>query len=169
MTPYRDITDEQWQRILPLFPELDRNPQMRGRPPTDTRAVLNGVLWVIYSGAAWSAMPRRYPAYQTCHRRFKQWHATGIFGNILAQLFGENGMALSQTIVSRMRPPRRRGGAGARSVAAAGSAGVAALSAQQAAPGMTHVAAHFAPTQSASAYAAADLPRNGYVTVSPAV
>jgi len=164
MTPYRDITDEQWQRILPLFPELDRSPQMRGRPPTDTRAVLNGVLWVIYSGAAWSAMPRRYPAYQTCHRRFKQWHATGVFGNILAQLFGENGRALSQTIVSRMRPPRRRPGAGARSVAAAGGT---ALGAPQAPPGMAQIATHFAPAQSAPAYAAAELPRHGYVTVAP--
>jgi hypothetical protein len=166
MTPYRDITDEQWQRVLPLFPELDRNPQMRGRPPTDTRAVLNGVLWVIYSGAAWSAMPRRYPAYQTCHRRFKQWHATGIFGNILAQLFGENGPALSQTIVSRMRPPRRRGGAGARP--APGGMGAAVLGVPQpSSPSGAHIATSFAAAQSAPAYAAAEPPRHLYVTAVP--
>ncbi|WP_407639228.1 transposase [Caballeronia mineralivorans] len=32
---------------------------------------LNGVLWVMYSGASWSTLPRKYPSYQTCHERFK--------------------------------------------------------------------------------------------------
>ncbi|WP_162600854.1 transposase [Paraburkholderia sp. C35] len=71
MTPYRDITDEEWQRVAPLLPELRPRSELRGRPLANTRSVLNGVLWVIYSGATWSAMPRKYPSYQTCHRRFK--------------------------------------------------------------------------------------------------
>lgn len=103
MTPYRDITDEQWRHIVPLFPELHPRIQSRGRPLTDTRAVLNGVLWVIYSGAAWSAMPRRYPSYQTCHRRFKAWFASGVFKQVLVQLYGDASTALCESIKMRMR------------------------------------------------------------------
>ena len=71
MTPYRDINDEEWQRVTPLLPELRPRSELRGRPLANTRSVLNGVLWVMYSGATWSAMPRNYPSYQTCHHRFK--------------------------------------------------------------------------------------------------
>jgi len=36
-------------------------------------AVLNGILWVLRTGAPWHDLPERYPSYQTCHRRFQQW------------------------------------------------------------------------------------------------
>jgi transposase len=71
MKPYRDMTDEEWQTVAPLLPELRPRAELRGRPLANTRAVLNGVLWVMYSGASWSTLPRKYPSYQTCHRRFK--------------------------------------------------------------------------------------------------
>lgn len=105
MTPYTDVTDEQWQSVVPLIPEVcARRPRVRGRPVTDTRAVLNGVLWVIYSNAAWASMPKRYPAYQTCHRRFKTWYSAGVFKQVLTRLYGEAGGALCETIKARMRP-----------------------------------------------------------------
>ena len=103
MTPYSDITDEQWARIMPLFPEFACRGRVRGRPLTDTRAVLNGVLWVIYSNAAWASLPKRYPAYQTCHRRFSSWYSRGIFKQVLTRLYGEAGAELCETIKRRMR------------------------------------------------------------------
>jgi transposase len=103
MTPYREITDEQWRRVVTLFPELQPRKQLRGRPLTDTRAVLNGVLWVIYSGASWSSMPRRYPSYQTCHRRFKSWYLSGVFKQVLDQLYGDASDVLCDSIKLRMR------------------------------------------------------------------
>lgn len=103
MTPYREITDEQWHRVVALFPELQARAPARGRPLTDTRAVLNGVLWVIYSGVAWSSMPRRYPSYQTCHRRFKMWYDSGVFRHVLAELYGDAAEALCESIRVRMR------------------------------------------------------------------
>jgi transposase len=65
--------------------------------------VLNGVLWVIYSGAAWSSMPRRYPSYQTCHRRFRTWYLSGVLKQVLGRLYGEAGNALCDMIKLRMR------------------------------------------------------------------
>ena len=103
MTPYREITDEQWHRVIALFPELQARAPARGRPLTDTRAVLNGVLWVIYSGAAWSSMPRRYPSYQTCHRRFKTWYDAGVFRHVLDELYGAAAEALCESVRARMR------------------------------------------------------------------
>ncbi len=76
MKPYRDMSDEEWQMVAPLLPELWPRSELRGRPHANTRAVLNGVLWVMYSGASWSTLPRKYPSYQTCHRRFKAWAAS---------------------------------------------------------------------------------------------
>lgn len=103
MTPYRDITDEQWHCVVTLFPELQRRARSRGRPLADTRAVLNGVLWVIYSGAAWSSLPRRYPSYQTCHRRFKSWYLSGVFKRVLDQLYGDAAKILCESMQLRMR------------------------------------------------------------------
>lgn len=103
MKPWRDINEEEWQRVIPLLPELRPRAELRGRPLANTRAVLNGVLWVMYSGATWSAMPRRYPSYQTCHRRFKVWHEEGVLKRVMAELFGDEGVALCGTLEARMR------------------------------------------------------------------
>ena len=103
MTPHRDITDEEWQRVMLLLPELRPRTELRGRPLANTRSVLNGVLWVMYSGATWSAMPRSYPSYQTCHRRFKTWHDNGALKRVMGELFGVEGVTLCDTIETRMR------------------------------------------------------------------
>ena len=118
MSPYRDMTDEEWQRVAPLIPELRPRSELRGRPLTDTRNVLNGVLWVMCSSARWSAMPRRYPPYQTCHRRFKAWHDSGVLARVMQQLFGLASEGLYSLMTSRMRVPTELPeGFGARAVA----------------------------------------------------
>ena len=58
----------------------------RGRPWHDTRAVLNGVLWVLGTGAQWRELPEKYPPFQTCHRRIQQWVRSGKFEQALAVL-----------------------------------------------------------------------------------
>src|SRR3989442_787806 len=66
-----DLTDAQWAVLQPfLHPKPVRE---RGRPWQDARAVFNGILWVLRTGAPWHDLPDRYPPYQTCHRRFQQW------------------------------------------------------------------------------------------------
>lgn len=105
MKPYRDMSDEEWQMVAPLLPELRPRSELRGRPLANTRAVLNGVLWVMYSGASWSTLPRKYPSYQTCHRRFKAWHDSGVLARVMQQLFGLASEGLYSLMTSRMRVP----------------------------------------------------------------
>ena len=103
MTPYRDINDEEWQRVMPLLPELRPRRELRGRPLANTRSVLNGVLWVMFSGATWSTMPRKYPSYQTCRRRFKVWYESGVLRRLLVELYGPTSEDLCGTMQVRMR------------------------------------------------------------------
>lgn len=52
----------------------------------DARSVLEGILWVMRTGAPWHDLPGRYPSYQTCHRRFQQWAEAGTLDLILTAL-----------------------------------------------------------------------------------
>ena len=80
-----DLTDAQWAVLESTF-RPRRRPDGRGRPWIDPRAVLNGVLWVLRTGAPWHDLPRRYPPYQTCHRRFQQWQRSGRLDRLLRRL-----------------------------------------------------------------------------------
>jgi transposase len=82
----RDLTDSQWDVLEPLIPEPSRRKDGRGRPWKNRRAVLNGILSVLRTGAPWADLPDRYPPYQTCHRRFQQWVRSDILRGILEAL-----------------------------------------------------------------------------------
>ena len=82
----RDLTDAQWKILNDLIPEPIPRRDGRGRPWKDRRAVLNGILWVLRTGAPWADVPERYPSYQTCHRRFQQWVRSGIMRGVLDAL-----------------------------------------------------------------------------------
>ena len=71
MQAQEEVSDADWALVEPLlwFP---RRADGRGRPPADTRAVLNGVLWILRTGAQWRKLPKEYPPYQTVHGRFQQ-------------------------------------------------------------------------------------------------
>ena len=80
-----DLTDKQWAILEPVF-RPRRRADGRGRPWIEPRAVLNGVLWILRTGAPWHDLPRRYPAYQTCHRRFQLWQRSGRLEVLLQRL-----------------------------------------------------------------------------------
>jgi transposase len=81
-----ELTDAQWDLLAPLFQPPPRRPDGRGRPWRDPRAVLEGVLWVLRSGARWKDLPATFPPYQTCHRRFQQWQRQGVLRAVLQAL-----------------------------------------------------------------------------------
>ena len=66
------LTDAQWELIGPLLPEPKRRKDRRGRPWVSNRACLEGILWVLQTGAAWRFLPEQYPSPATCWRRLKR-------------------------------------------------------------------------------------------------
>jgi transposase len=80
-----DLTSSQWSLVAPLVAQ-DRTLKPRGRPRQDARAVLNGIFWVMRTGARWADLPDRYPPHQTCHRRFRAWLKTGALAACLKLL-----------------------------------------------------------------------------------
>ena len=82
----RDLLDAQWTVLDPLIPEPKRRKDGQGRPWRPRRCVLNGILWVLRTGAPWADLPERYPSYQTCHRRFQQWVRSGVMRGVLEAL-----------------------------------------------------------------------------------
>ena len=80
-----EVSDADWALLEPLlrFPQRSDG---RGRPPADTRAVLNGVLWILRTGAQWRELPKKYPPHQTVHGRFQQWVRSGQLEKALRAL-----------------------------------------------------------------------------------
>jgi transposase len=73
-----DLTDEQWERIVPLL----RSKKRYGRPMVEPRRVINGILYVLGHDCAWNKMPKRYGSYVTCWRRLLRWRSQGIWQQI---------------------------------------------------------------------------------------
>lgn len=76
-----DLTDEQWARLAPLLPP--QKPRT-GRPNHDHRPIINGIQWVLRTGAPWQDLPERYGNAKTVSSRFYRWRAAGIWDRILA-------------------------------------------------------------------------------------
>jgi transposase len=55
-----DLTDQQWAKLEPHIPKPRVRDDGRGRPWRDPRDVLNGILWIMRTGAPWKDMPARY-------------------------------------------------------------------------------------------------------------
>lgn len=71
------VSDSQWVLIHDLFANPQPSPAV-GRPRTDPRACLEGVLWILTSGAQWKFLPDWYPSPATCWRRLKEWTESGV-------------------------------------------------------------------------------------------
>ena len=81
-----DVTDEPWRVLAPRIGESPKRADGRGRPRSRSWEVLNGILWILRTGAQWADLPDQYPPYQTCHRRFQRWVQDGTYERILEAL-----------------------------------------------------------------------------------
>ena len=78
-----ELTNAQWARIEESLPGKASDPGVTAR---DNRLFVNGVLWVLRSGARWSDLPERYGKYKSVHKRFTRWARAGIWERIFADL-----------------------------------------------------------------------------------
>ncbi|WP_414892466.1 IS5 family transposase [Pseudomonas serboccidentalis] len=77
-----ELSDEAWDVVSNLFIETHG----RGRPRLNDRLMLDGVLWVLCSGAAWRDMPDRFGPWSTVYQRFRGWRNQGTFDQMLKRL-----------------------------------------------------------------------------------
>lgn len=76
----RELTDEQWKRLAPLLPP--QRPKM-GRPPKDHRTVVEGIVWILRTGAPWRDLPECFGKWQTVAGRFYDWRRAGVWERVL--------------------------------------------------------------------------------------
>jgi transposase len=110
-----DLTNEQWNVVEAILPTDQVRSDKRGRPWSDRRKVLNGVLWVLRTGAPWKDLPARYGPYQTVHRRFQNWVRDGVIEKVLLALADHlkeaGGLDLKECFVDGTFVPAKKGGA----------------------------------------------------------
>jgi transposase len=108
------LTDKQWEKIQDLVPDGPVRSDGKGRPWRDKREVLEGILWIVKTGARWRDLPKDYPPYQTCHRRFQQWVESGVFDKVIKALAHDlqerGGIDMSECFVDGTFSLAKKGG-----------------------------------------------------------
>jgi transposase len=82
------LTETQWKKIAPLLPKPPKQRQ-GGRPWIENRLVLEGILWILRSGARWQDMPERFPHPSTCWRQLRDWEEQGVWLKIWRTFLSE--------------------------------------------------------------------------------
>ena len=77
-----NLTDEQWALVAPLLPQRATT----GRPPKDHRQMLNGMLWILRTGAPWRDLPERYGPWSSVASRFYRWRKAGVWERLWAEI-----------------------------------------------------------------------------------
>ncbi len=77
-----EVSDRQWEVLKDLLPARKK----RGRKPSDGRMVLNGLLWIMATGAPWRDLPERFGPWNTVYDRFNLWSKDGTLDRIAAAL-----------------------------------------------------------------------------------
>jgi len=76
-----DLHDTEWAIIAPLLPKQGRGPLRK-----DDRLVLNGIFYVLRTGAPWRDLPERYGPHTTIYNRYVRWTKRGIWRDIFEAL-----------------------------------------------------------------------------------
>jgi transposase len=94
-----ELTPAQWRRIEAMLPGKAGDP---GRTANDNRKFVNGVLWVLRSGAHWHDLPERYGKWKTLHKRFTRWAQARVREQVFEHLIEDpdnDYIALDSTLV----------------------------------------------------------------------
>jgi transposase len=75
-----ELTDEQWELIKRFIPHKVAR---TGRPPKEPRMMLDGIFWILGTGAPWRDLPERLGPWQTVYDHFSRWRRTGVFAKVI--------------------------------------------------------------------------------------
>jgi transposase len=79
------LSDEQWALLQPLLPGNRR----RGHPYKGHRLVIDGILWILHTGAPWRDLPGDYGPWSTVFGRFNRWRNSGFWDRLLTALHAQ--------------------------------------------------------------------------------
>lgn len=106
------LTDEKWFRIEKFFRDPPRSPK-GGAPRVPARKCLEGVLWILQTGARWKDLPLNFPSPSTCWRRLREWTESGQFArawrDALGKLDGLEGVDWEQALADGTFSPAKKG------------------------------------------------------------
>lgn len=112
MEPEYELTDEQWQLIKDLFTETPVGPK-GGRPVVASRPCVEGIIWILRSGARWKDLPDRFPSATTCWRRLQQWTEDGVWerawGRLLRKLDRQGRVCRKESMADGTFAPAKKG------------------------------------------------------------
>jgi len=93
-----ELSDYEWTAIKPMLPN-----KPRGVPRVNDRRVLNGIFWVLRSGAPWRDLPENYGPPTTCYNRFVRWRRAGVWDRIMEALAAAHDKAVQMIDTSIVR------------------------------------------------------------------
>ena len=103
------MTDKQWDTVSPHLPLRAKT----GRPRTDDRVVLNGIMFILVTGCRWTELPTRYGSKSTAHRRFQNLQHKRVWQKILSEIIKsvhQSGkLNLQKTSVDSSTIPAKKG------------------------------------------------------------
>jgi transposase len=114
--PRHELTDEELAWLEPLLPpERSGKP---GKPFLPHRRILNGIFWILHTGAPWRDLPPEFGKWSTVYERFRRWRQSGLFQKILDALEAQGRRAeridFAFSAVDGSSVRAHRGAAGAR-------------------------------------------------------
>src|SRR3954465_14863110 len=93
-----ELSDYEWTAIKPMLPD-----KPRGVRRVNDRRVLNGIFWVLRSGAPWRDLPEVYGPRTTCYNRFVRWRRAGVWDQIMDALAAGHDAAVQMIDTSVVR------------------------------------------------------------------
>jgi len=96
-----DISDELWSQIELWLLTMKRDPR-GAKNQTPDRVILNGLPWLMHTGAPWRDLPSRFGPWQTVYRRFRKWIAEGVWERLFAELskhYDDEAVMIDATII----------------------------------------------------------------------
>jgi putative transposase len=81
-----DMTEEQWEFLMPLLPKPKWHPGGPGRQPYALRRVLNGIFYVNKTGCQWRMLPKDFGHWNTIYGYFRAWRRAGVWARLMEQL-----------------------------------------------------------------------------------
>jgi transposase len=79
-----DISDEMWEIISPNLP--GQSGSWGGSNANDTRTFINGVFWILRTGAPWRDLPPSCGKWNSTAKRYGRWCENGTWSKFLEQL-----------------------------------------------------------------------------------